>query len=105
MTNSTQAVDWNTLALQPNTRCRIGTPTLPTTNAIITRTVQQKGILWIFGKTHEPGTTEQPLAQIDTRLSRGEFQTTAADGIVLKWFNPDQGKGALLTFPRRNGQV
>lgn len=105
MTKSILTTDWNALPLQPNTRCRIGTPTLPTTNALITRTLQQKGILWIFGKTYELDATEQPLAQIDTRVSRGELQTTAVDGIVLKWFNPDQGKGTLITFPRRNGQV
>lgn len=97
-------VDWNVFALQTNTRCRIGTPTLPTTNALITKVDKRNGIVKIFGKTYELDATEQPLAQIDTRVSWGELQTTAADGIILKWFHPDQGKGTLLTFPRRNGQ-
>ncbi|KKU67975.1 MAG: hypothetical protein UX89_C0009G0009 [Parcubacteria group bacterium GW2011_GWA2_47_16] len=105
MQQSMQTVDWSALTLQPNTRCRIGTPTLPPTNALITRVTHQRGAIWIFGKPYERGATERPLAQIDTGQSEGQIQKTAADGIVLKWFHPKQGRGTLLTFPRRNGQT
>ena len=105
MKSGQTTVDWNGLTLQPNTRCRIETPTISPTNALITRVDRQSGILLIFGKTHGREAIEQPLARIDTQGTRGELQTTAADGIVLKWFHPEQGGGTLMTFPRRNGKA
>lgn len=85
--------------IQLGVSCRIETPLIGPRRARITRVHRTFETIELYGKS-EGKKMEELLGKINTLKSVGQIQTTAAGGLVLQWFHPDQGKGILLTFPR-----